>query len=115
MRTVQMTLDEKLVEEVDKLVGELKTTRSAFTRDALRQALLTARTVAKEAEWIAAYERIPVRNGEFLPLIDLPPISDEEQKIWTEAMYAGMRSKLPTKRDRSSSSRATSRSVGSRK
>jgi len=46
MRTVQMTLDEKLVEEVDKLVGELKTTRSAFTRDALRQALLTARTVA---------------------------------------------------------------------
>ncbi|MGD9227282.1 MAG: ribbon-helix-helix domain-containing protein, partial [Desulfobacterales bacterium] len=34
-----MTLDDELVESVDKLVKELKTSRSAFTRDALREAI----------------------------------------------------------------------------
>lgn len=39
MRTVQMTLDEQLIESVDKAAKSLKTTRSAFTRAALRDAL----------------------------------------------------------------------------
>ena len=36
MRTVQMTLDETLVQEIDQVVKELGTTRSAFAREALR-------------------------------------------------------------------------------
>jgi metal-responsive CopG/Arc/MetJ family transcriptional regulator len=32
MRTIQMTLDDDLVDSVDHIVKELKTTRSAFTR-----------------------------------------------------------------------------------
>lgn len=39
MRTVQLTLDEGLVKEVNELAKRLNTTRSAFTRDALRQAV----------------------------------------------------------------------------
>ena len=39
MRTIQMTLDDSLVQSVDKVVKELKTTRSAFTRNALRDAI----------------------------------------------------------------------------
>ena len=39
MRTVQMTLDDELVDEVDKVVKKLKTTRSAFARQALRAAI----------------------------------------------------------------------------
>ena len=39
MQTVQMTLDEKLVHKVDQVTRELKTTRSAFTRQALNDAL----------------------------------------------------------------------------
>jgi len=39
MKTVQMTLDENLIKSVDKIVKAIGTTRSAFTRDALRQAL----------------------------------------------------------------------------
>ena len=38
MRTVQMTLDETLVQEIDQVVKELGTTRSAFAREALRAA-----------------------------------------------------------------------------
>lgn len=39
MKTVQMTLDAALVTEVDRAVKALGTTRSAFTRQALRAAL----------------------------------------------------------------------------
>jgi len=39
MRTIQMTLDENLVASVDRVVKKLKTTRSAFTRKALKDAI----------------------------------------------------------------------------
>ena len=39
MKTIQMTLDEDLVKAVDRVSKELNTTRSAFTRKALREAL----------------------------------------------------------------------------
>ena len=39
MRTVQMTLEEDLVRAVDRAARKLKTTRSAFARQALRAAL----------------------------------------------------------------------------
>ncbi len=39
MRTIQMTLDEDLVLKVDDIVYKLETTRSAFTREALREAV----------------------------------------------------------------------------
>jgi metal-responsive CopG/Arc/MetJ family transcriptional regulator len=39
MRTIQMTLDDDLVIAVDRVSKELKTSRSAFARKALRDAL----------------------------------------------------------------------------
>jgi metal-responsive CopG/Arc/MetJ family transcriptional regulator len=39
MKTVQMTLDESLLKAVNRPVKKLGTTRSAFTRDALRSVL----------------------------------------------------------------------------
>lgn len=39
MKTIQMTLDEVLLVEVDQAVKQLGTTRSEFTRQALRQSL----------------------------------------------------------------------------
>jgi len=39
MRTIQMTLDDDLVTAVDRVSKELRTSRSAFTRKALREAL----------------------------------------------------------------------------
>ena len=39
MRKIQITLDATLVDEVDLVVKNLKTTRSAFTRKALKEAL----------------------------------------------------------------------------
>ena len=51
MRTVQMTLDEELLASVDKAAKKLKTTRSAFTRKALRERWIALRSgVGREAQ-----------------------------------------------------------------
>ena len=65
MRTVQMTLDEALVEAVDSAARRLGTTRSAFTRKALTDALERVRVEALEKRHRRGYERHPVRPGEF--------------------------------------------------
>lgn len=65
MRTIQMTLDEDIVESVDEIVRELGTTRSAFTREALRAAVKRHRVGQLEARHRRGYERRPVKKGEF--------------------------------------------------
>ena len=65
MRTIQMTLDEDLVDSVDKAVKKLKTTRSAFTRDALREALNRLNVSRLEQKHRRGYERYPLKKVEF--------------------------------------------------
>ena len=65
MRTVQMTLDEDLVELVDKIVKELKTTRSSFTRKALREAIERLNIRRLEEKHRMGYKLQPVTRYEF--------------------------------------------------
>ena len=65
MRTVQMTLDEELVVRVDRVARKLGTTRSAFTRDALKAALAALREAELERKHQVGYERQPVKRREF--------------------------------------------------
>ena len=65
MRTIQMTLDDELVESVDKIIKELKTTRSAFTRQALQEAIDRLNTRFFEEKHRKGYELHPVNKGEF--------------------------------------------------
>lgn len=65
MRTIQMTLDDELVEVVDELVKELNTSRSAFTRDALREAVARFQMKSLEREHRKGYEQHPVSKDEF--------------------------------------------------
>lgn len=64
MRTVQMTLDPELVAAVDETARRLRTTRSAFTRDALAAALARVREEELEQRHRAGYLSAPVRPGE---------------------------------------------------
>lgn len=64
MKTVQMTLDESLVEQVDRAAESLGTPRSAFTRDALRAALVEFQERERERRHRAGYERHPAQPGE---------------------------------------------------
>lgn len=65
MKTVQMTLDEDLVRAVDRVTKRLRTTRSAFTREALRAALARHETARLERKQREGYERRPVGADEF--------------------------------------------------
>lgn len=76
MRTVQMTLDEDLVAAVDKAAKRLGTTRSAFTREALRDALVKMRVRQLERKHREGYARKPVREGEFSVW--------ESEQVWVE-------------------------------
>lgn len=65
MRTIQMTLDDDLVEEVDRTAKQLRTNRSAFTRKALREALSRHSIKKLERKHRQGYERQPVAADEF--------------------------------------------------
>ena len=65
MRTIQMTLDDELVERVDKIALELQTTRSAFTREALREAVRNYQDRQLELRHQEGYAAKPVGKKEF--------------------------------------------------
>lgn len=65
MKTVQMTLDDDLVKSVDRVAKQQKTSRSEFTRRALREALKKAKAAQMENAHKAGYEKLPVTSEEF--------------------------------------------------
>lgn len=65
MRTVQMTLDDDLIEVVDKVAKDFGTSRSAFTRKALRNAIGTLNLEKLERRHRMGYMNRPVKKGEF--------------------------------------------------
>lgn len=65
MRTVQMTLDDELVQRVDIIARELHLTRSAFTREALRKAIEGYSIRRLEERHRQGYEKHPVKKDEF--------------------------------------------------
>ena len=65
MRTIQMTLDDDLVKTVDSVSKDLHTSRSAFTRKALREALSRYNVEQLERKHRQGYERHPVTAEEF--------------------------------------------------
>ncbi len=65
MKTIQMTIDEPLSNQVDALIRTLDTTRSAFIREALELALRHHQILALEKKHAEGYARHPVQPGEF--------------------------------------------------
>ena len=68
LKTIQMTLDEELLEQVDDLVKELDKTRSAFIRELLEKAL--------EAHHWRELERLDEEGYQMFPS------DDEDVEIW---------------------------------
>ena len=65
MLTIQMTLDEGLVKEVDRVVKALHTTRSSFARMALREAVDRHRAAQLEKRHREGYAKHPPTPEEF--------------------------------------------------
>jgi metal-responsive CopG/Arc/MetJ family transcriptional regulator len=77
VKTIQMTIDEPLLEEVDRTIRDLEMTRSAFIRQALQLALRRHRIAEMERRHAEGYARHPVQPGEF-------DVWEAEQ-VWGEA------------------------------
>jgi metal-responsive CopG/Arc/MetJ family transcriptional regulator len=65
MKTVQMTLGEDLVSEVDRVAEQIGTTRSEFSRRALQKAIARLREKKMERRQRKGYMKKPVKPGEF--------------------------------------------------
>ena len=64
MRTVQMTLEDNLVKLVDQAAKKMHTTRSAFARLALKEALRNLKIRQMEEQHRKGYEVRPVSKKE---------------------------------------------------
>jgi len=65
MKTIQMTIDQQLLEQVDSAVNELQINRSAFIRNALHLALQALHIHKLEAQQAHGYRRWPAAAAEF--------------------------------------------------
>jgi metal-responsive CopG/Arc/MetJ family transcriptional regulator len=65
MKTIQMTIDEPLLTEVDRVSQALKTNRSEFIREALKLALQRQKILELERRHAEGYARHPVQPQEF--------------------------------------------------
>jgi metal-responsive CopG/Arc/MetJ family transcriptional regulator len=65
MRTIQMTLEDDLVDDVDLVSKKLNINRSAFTRKALREALSRYKIEEMERAHSQGYKQHPVKAEEF--------------------------------------------------
>ncbi len=64
IKTVQMTIDDSLLQQVDRTVQELNTTRSAFIRLALEQALRQYQVRRLEEQDAVGYTAVPATPAE---------------------------------------------------
>ena len=81
MKTVQMTINEELLAQVDEVVQAEGSNRSAFIRQALEDALRHYSIAQLEQQHTAGYLRQPVTSGEFDDWIEEQVWGDE----WNEA------------------------------
>jgi CopG family transcriptional regulator / antitoxin EndoAI len=65
MKTIQMTIDERLLKLVEKLSRDRRTTRSAFIREALEAQIRREQIREAEMRHAEGYARKPVAPNEF--------------------------------------------------
>ena len=75
MKTIQMTVDEDLLHEVDHVIKKLNTTRSAFIRESLHHSLKQLKIKELEKKHREGYLKNPVQNNEFLIW--------EDEQVWS--------------------------------
>ena len=76
MKAVQISIDEDLIQAVDQISQRLGTSRSAFTRKALRQALDRYNIDILEQKQIQGYKAKPVTSDEFAVW--------QEEQVWRD-------------------------------
>lgn len=65
MKTIQMTIDEELLAEVDRVIHSLETNRSAFIRSAIKLEIKRHEIREMEKRHARGYAKYPVEKSEF--------------------------------------------------
>lgn len=65
MKTIQVTVNESLLRHVDQVISSLKTTRSAFIRDLLKEGIAKFRSKRLEAQHRKGYIKKSSRDDEW--------------------------------------------------
>ena len=76
MKTIELEVEESVLEEVDRATRELEMTREEFVRTALERALRQQEIIALEQQHARGYAQHPVMPGEF--------DGWEEEQAWGE-------------------------------
>ena len=76
METIELTIDESLLAEVDRATQQLSMTRADFARIALELALRNQEIIALEQQHAQGYARHPVKPDEF--------DGWESEQVWSE-------------------------------
>jgi len=66
MKTIQMTIEEELLTELDQAISDKKITRSAFIRASITHYLKRQKILEQEARHKKGYEAQPVDKKEFI-------------------------------------------------
>ena len=80
MKTISITIDEELLQGIDRQARVARTTRSEMFRVALREWLAGRRRRHAAAGDRAGYQKHPVRADEFAGLIAAQPFDEEWQQ-----------------------------------
>ncbi len=75
-QTIEVTLEESLLAEIDSVIVSLAMTRTDFTRLALERAVRNKKTIALERKHEEGYKRIPSTPDEFSEW--------EAEQVWGE-------------------------------
>jgi len=65
MQTIELTIDEALLAQIDRVINELSLTRAAFIQQALEAALRQKAIFAKERRHTQGYKDNPAEPDEF--------------------------------------------------
>ena len=65
MRTIQITIDDVLLKQVDRAISHIHTTRSAFVRSSLELALHRLHIGVLEEKHRKGYQKTPLATEEF--------------------------------------------------
>ena len=76
MATIELTVDEALLAEVDRVTRSLAMTRATFVRIALELALRNQKTIALEQQHAQGHARHPAKPDEFAEW--------EAEQVWGE-------------------------------
>ena len=74
MKTIQMTIDESLLDQLDSVIKQMKITRSAFIRESIAYYLQRNKTIEMEKRHQTGYQKNPVGDNEFSAW--------EDEQVW---------------------------------